>query len=69
MAIYGLIVLAILFYKKLVGNLIKYRFILNPYDPCVANKMVNGKQLTISWHVDDMKASHMEPRVLDDFLQ
>ena len=29
-AIYGLLVLAILFYKKLVGNLTKYRIILNP---------------------------------------
>ena len=38
-------------------------------DPCVANKMVNGKQLTISWHVNDMKASHMEPRVLNEILQ
>ena len=25
-----------------------------PYDPCVANKTVNRKQLTITWHVDNL---------------
>ena len=29
--------------------------------------MVNGKQHTISWHVDDLKASHVDPKVSDDF--
>jgi len=33
-----------------------FGFVLNPYDPCVANKgVVKGKQLTIVWHVDDLK--------------
>ncbi len=58
-----------LFYKKLVKDLIKYGFELNPYDPCVANKMVGDKQLTVSWHVDDLKASHMDREVIDGFLQ
>jgi hypothetical protein len=31
---------------------------LNPYDPCVANKMINHKQFTMVWHVDDIKMSH-----------
>ena len=35
-------------------------FEVNPYDPCVANKMVNGKQMTICWHVDDLKVSHVD---------
>ena len=34
-------------------------FEVNPYDPCVANKMVNGKQMTICWHVDDLKVSNV----------
>ena len=37
-------------------------FKLNPYDSCVANKIVNGKQMTVIWHVDDLKVSHMEPQ-------
>ena len=35
-------------------------FELNPYDPCVANKTINGKQLTLVWLVDNIKASHVE---------
>ena len=29
---------------------------------CVANRMVNGTQQTICWHVDDLKLSHKSPR-------
>ena len=31
--------------------------------------MVNGKQLTLTWHVDDVKASHKEKKVIDDFVE
>ena len=39
-------------------------FELNPYYPCVSNKTINGKQLTLVWHVDDIKASHVEAEVV-----
>ena len=52
---------ALLFYQKLVGDLEREGFVLNPYNPCVANKMVNGKQMTVCWHVDDLKVSHVDP--------
>ena len=39
-------------------------FVINPYDRCVANKMVNGKQCTIVWYVDDAKVSHSEETVV-----
>jgi hypothetical protein len=32
---------------------------LNMYDPCVANKIVQGKQFTVMWQVDDLNMSHM----------
>ena len=41
---------------------------MNDYDLCTFNKMVNGEQLTIQFHVDDLKASHKEQKVLDGFL-
>ena len=44
-------------------------FETNPYDICVANKMVNGKQITVMWHVDDLKVSHVEDEVLDGFIE
>ena len=35
-------------------------FRINPCDPCVANKMVNGYQMTICWNVDDLKVSQKD---------
>ncbi len=57
-AIYGTMVAALLYYKKFVKSLTKQGFKLNPYDGCVANKIVKGKQITICFHVDDCKISH-----------
>ena len=53
-AIYGLLKSALLFYLKLVEDLERYGFELNPYDPCVANKVVNGEQMTVVWYVNDL---------------
>ena len=50
---------ALLFYRKLVSELQEMGFEINPYDPCVANKMVNGMQMAIRWHVDDLMISHL----------
>ena len=35
---------------------------INPYDRCVANKMINGSQCTIVFYVDDNKISIKIPR-------
>jgi hypothetical protein len=43
-AIYGMMVAALLHCKKFVKSLTKHGFKLNPYDVCVANKIVKGKQ-------------------------
>jgi hypothetical protein len=52
--LYGLLRSALLFYRKLVANLESDGFVLNPHDLCVANKVVNRKQMTVCWHVDDL---------------
>jgi hypothetical protein len=67
-ALYGLLQSALLFYKKFVGDLKAYGFEVNPYDPCVANKMVNGSQMTVTWHVDDGKVSHKDSAEVSKFL-
>ena len=54
-ALSGLLRSALLFYKKLRSDLENMGFVINPYDPCVANKMANGSQMTVTWHVDDLK--------------
>lgn len=68
-ALYGMLKSALLFYLKLLDDLTKAGFKLNPYDPCVANKTVAGKQLTVAWHVDDLKISHENPAVVDRFIK
>ena len=68
-AIYGMLQSALLFYKKLRGDLEKEGFKVNPYDPCTANKMINGAQCTVVWHVDDLKVSHRDPKVIDKFIK
>jgi hypothetical protein len=67
-ALYGTIKAAKLFYENFLGTLKKLKFETNPYDACVANKMINGKQCTIVWHVDDLKISHQDPKVIDTII-
>ena len=38
-------------------------FELNPYDCCMANKMINGSQCTVCWYMDDNKVSHVSDEV------
>ena len=57
-ALYGMLKSALLFYKKLAVDLVSHGFKINPYDPCVVTKDIQGKQMTICWHVDDLKISH-----------
>jgi hypothetical protein len=66
-AIYGMLEAALLWYKKFKADLEGVGFIFNPYDPCVANKEVKGSQQTIIFHVDDLKSSHKDSSVNDEF--
>jgi len=68
-ALYGTLRAARLFWEKLTSKLKEWGFTMNPYDACVANKMVNGKQLTVAWHVDDLKVSHVEGEVVSSFIK
>jgi hypothetical protein len=36
---------------------------INPCDWCVANKIIDGKQCTVLWNVDDLKISHVRDEV------
>ena len=40
----------------------------NEYDCCVMNKIIENKQCTVLWHVDDLKKSHVNPAVVFRFL-
>ena len=43
-------------------------FQLNPYDPCVANKVIDGSQFTICFYVDDNKISNKDPNVVQKVI-
>ena len=68
-ALYGCLRSALLFYLKLVADLEGRGFRLNSYDPCVANKMVNGSQMTMTFHVDDIKISHKDPKQVTEIIE
>ena len=59
-AMFGMQKSTLVFYKKLRVDLESIGFEKNSYDPCVANKMINGQKMTIIWHVDDLKISHKD---------
>lgn len=67
-ALYGCVQSALLWYNMFVGSLEQMGFSINPYDPCVANATIDGKQCTIVWYVDDMKVSHVDPTVVDSII-
>ena len=68
-AFYGTLQAASLFWKIFTNTLLEWGFEINPYDWCVANKVVNGKQLTVVWHVDDLKISHVEDDIISEFIK
>jgi hypothetical protein len=68
-ALYGTMVALLLYYKKFVKSLKSKGFKLNPYVTCMANKQVNGEQLTVCFHVDDFKISHLTSKVVDKTIE
>ena len=64
-AIYGTVRAAYLFWLKLSTSLKSWGFTPNPYDQCTVNKTFGKHQCTIQWHVDDLKISCANPKVID----
>jgi hypothetical protein len=67
--LYGMLVAALLWYIKFRGDLETKGYQFNPYDPCVANKIIAKRRHTVRFHVDDLMCSHKDPRVNDDFAK
>ena len=68
-ALYGCVQSALLWYELFSSTLEKEGFVINPVEPCVANKIINGKVCTVLWYVDDVKISHVESRVVTEVIQ
>jgi hypothetical protein len=44
-------------------------FKLNPYDQCVGNSQIKGKQCTVAWYVNNNKISHVDDTVVTDIIE
>ncbi len=67
-ALYGMMKSAPLFYRKLIKELKEMGFEINPYNPCKANKLMDGKQMTVRWHIDDLMISHVNQDKILKFM-
>jgi hypothetical protein len=68
-ALYGMLIAALLWYQKFQSDLIEIGFEFNPYDGCVANRMIRGLQQTITIHVDDAKISCCDAAANDELAE
>ena len=67
-ALYGCVQSALLWYELFSSTLVNMGFEINPYDRCVANKVIKGKQCTIAWYVDDNIVTHEDPEVVTEVI-
>ena len=67
-AIYGMLEAGLLWYRKFRSDLKKEGFEFDRYDSCVANRIKQGSQHTIRFHIDYFLSSHKNSEVNDDFL-
>ena len=66
--IIGTMVAGLLYYHKFADSLDKRGFVMKPYDPCVWNKMIKGKQCTICFRVNNCKIAHVNSKVINDII-
>ena len=66
---YGTLTAPLLWYTLFSKTLLNEGFKINPYDNCVANKIINGHQFTICWYVDDIKFSHKDKSVVNEMIK
>ena len=69
-SMYGLLHSVLLLYKKLKKELEDFGFKINPYNPCVANRISEcGHQQMVLCHVDDLMMSHVDKKENDKLLE
>ncbi len=66
--LYGMLIAALLWYRLFSSNLMAIGFEVNPYDPCVMNRIKEDKQQSVRFHVDDLMSSTEVVKVNDNFL-
>ncbi len=66
---YGTMVAPLLYYQKFTNTVKEEGYKANPYDPCVWNKTIKGKQCTICFHVDNCKISHASETIVGQTME
>jgi len=64
-ALYGCKQSSLLWYNKLSSILRQLGYCCNQYDECVWNKLVDGVQVTVAFHVDDLLLTCDRKEILD----
>ena len=67
--LYGMLIAALLWYRLFSSDLMSVGFEINPYDPCVLNRIREGIQHTVLFHVDDLMSSVARACVNTAFLK
>ena len=67
--LYGTLVASLLYYLNFTKSLTEVGFKIDPYDPCIANKMIYGQQITICYHVDNFKLIHSRIKFNDQMIK
>lgn len=67
-ALYGMLQASLRFWNQVLDDLIGLGFTVNPYDWCVANRIIEGTQEIMGWHVDDFIITHHTPKVNSDLI-
>ena len=68
-ALHGMLMASILYHKKFRKDIEAIGYVVNPYDICVANKIIDGKQHTLTWHADNVKARYVDPEANTEFAE
>ena len=62
--LYGTLQGSILWYRLLASKLISFGFKINPYDLCIVNAIMDGKQCSVVFHVDNNKISNVDSKMV-----
>ena len=66
--IYGCIESALRWYDLFLEILVKEGWKINPYNKCIANKIINDKQCTIVWYIGNNKVSYKDLEVVTEVI-
>ena len=55
-------------YNIYTETLQKNEYVINSYCRFVSNKILETKQCTIVWYVDENKASHVKTKLIDELI-